>query len=147
MSIINCFEGEHSFLSNFAHRPIIIKGKTWVTVEHIFQAAKTLDENIREQIRLAPTPGIAKQMGRKVHLRSDWEQIKQDIMLKSVRLKFRLSPGLKEQLLSTKDAVLIEGNTWHDNVWGDCRCSKCQEIKGENLLGQILMQVREELKE
>ena len=146
MSIINCFEGEHSFLSNFAHRPIVIKGKTWVTVEHIFQAAKTLDEDIREQIRLAPTPEIAKQMGRKVQIRSDWEEIKEQVMLKCIRLKFRLSPGLKEKLLRTEDAVLIEGNKWHDNVWGDCRCSKCQEIKGENLLGQILMQVREELR-
>ena len=146
MDVINRFDGEYSFLSNFAHRPITIKGKTWVTVEHIFQAAKTLDEDMREQIRIASTPGIAKQMGRKVHLRSDWEQIKQDVMLKSVRLKFRQYPGLKEHLLSTKDAILIEGNKWHDNTWGDCQCPKCQKIEGENLLGQILMQVREELK-
>ena len=147
MSIINRFDGEYAFLSNFAHRPIIIKGKTWVTVEHIFQAAKTLDEDIREQIRLASTPVIAKQMGRTVQIRSDWEQIKQEVMLKSVRLKFRLHPGLKEKLLSTKDAVLIEGNRWHDNIWGDCRCSRCRKIKGKNLLGKILMQVREEVKE
>jgi len=147
MSIINCFDDEYVFLSNFAHRPIIIKGKTWVTVEHIFQAAKTLDEDMREQIRLATTPGKAKQTGRKVHLRSDWEEIKEQVMLKCIRLKFRQYPGLKEQLLSTKDTVLIEGNTWHDNIWGDCSCPKCQKIKGENLLGQILMQVREELKE
>jgi len=147
VDVINRFDGEYAFLSNFAHRPIIIKGKTWVTVEHIFQAAKTLDEDMREQIRLAPTPGKAKQMGRTIQIRSDWEEIKQDVMLKSIRLKFRQYPGLKEHLLSTKDAVLIEGNTWHDNTWGDCHCSKCQKIEGRNLLGQILMQVREELTE
>ena len=147
MDVINRFDGEYAYLSNFAHRPIVIKGKTWVTVEHIFQAAKTLDEDMREQIRLAPTPRIAKQMGRKVHIRSNWEQIKQDVMLKSVRLKFKQYPGLEEHLLSTKDAVLIEGNRWHDNIWGDCYCPKCQEIKGENLLGKILMQVRDELKD
>lgn len=134
MDVVNRFDGEYAFLSNFAHRPIVIKGKTWVTIEHIFQAAKTLDEDMREQIRLAPTPGKAKQMGRTVHLRSDWEQVKQEVMLKSVRLKFRQYPGLKEHLLSTKDAVLIEGNTWHDNTWGDCHCPKCQEIEERNLL-------------
>ena len=147
MTIINRFDGEYAFLSNFAHRPITFKGKTWVTVEHIFQAAKTLDEDMREQIRIASTPGKAKQIGRTVHLRPDWEQIKQEVMLKCIRLKFRQYPGLKERLLSTEDAVLIEGNTWHDNIWGDCSCQKCRERKGENLLGQILMQVREELKE
>ena len=147
MDVINHFDGEYAYLSNFAHRPIISKRKTWVTVEHIFQAAKTLDEDLREQIRLASTPGKAKQMGRKVHIRSDWEEIKQDVMLKSVRLKFRRNPELKEHLLSTKDAVLIEGNSWHDNTWGDCHCSKCERVEGRNLLGQILMQVRDELRE
>ena len=145
MNVINCFNGEYAFLSNFAHSPITFKGKTWLTVEHVFQAAKTLDENKREQIRLALTPGKAKHMGRKVHLRSDWEQIKKEIMLKSIRLKFKQNPELKEKLLRTGDAVLIEGNTWHDNIWGDCCCLKCQKIKGKNVLGEILMKVRDEL--
>ena len=147
MDVINHFDGEYAYLSNFAHRPIIIKGKTWVTVEHIFQATKTLDEDLREQIRLASTPGKAKQMGRKVHIRSDWEEIKQEVMLKSVRLKFRQNSELKEKLLKTEDAILVEGNTWHDNTWGNCHCQKCQETEGRNLLGKILMQVRRELKE
>lgn len=145
MNVINCFNGEYAFLSNFAHSSITFKGKTWLTVEHVFQAAKTLDENKREQIRLALTPGKAKHMGRKVHLRSDWELIKKEVMLKSIRLKFKQNPELKEKLLRTGDAVLIEGNTWHDNIWGDCCCLKCQKIKGKNVLGEILMKVRDEL--
>jgi len=145
--IVNCFDGKYAFLSNFAHSPITFEGKTWSTIEHIFQAEKTLDENAREQIRLSPTAGKAKHMGKRVRLRPDWERIKKEVMLKCVRLKFRQNPELKEKLLNTKDAVLIEGNTWHDNIWGDCSCSKCLNIKGNNLLGQILMQVRKELTE
>ena len=147
MNIINCFDGKYAFLSNFSYSPITFRGKTWSTVEHIFQAAKTLDENMREQIRLSPTPGKAKRMGKRVLLRPDWERIKKEVMLKSIRLKFRQNSELKEKLLNTKDAALVEGNTWHDNIWGDCRCYKCLNIKGNNLLGQILMQVRKELTE
>ena len=143
--IINRFDGAYDFLSNFAYSPITFKGKTWSTVEHIFQASKTLDENMREQIRLSPTPEKARRMGKRVLLRPDWERIKKEVMLKSIRLKFGQNSELKEKLLNTKDAVLVEGNTWHDNIWGDCRCSKCLNIKGNNLLGQILMQVRKEL--
>ncbi len=67
--MIDGFHGEFGFLSNFAQSPITFSGKTWQTVEHVFQAAKTLDENEREQIRLAPTPEKAKRLGRKVTLR------------------------------------------------------------------------------
>lgn len=66
-------------------------------------------------------------------------------MLIALRKKFNNSV-LKKKLLATGDALLIEGNTCHDNYWGDCKCEKCKDIKGENRLGQLLMQVREELK-
>jgi len=48
-------------------------------------------------------------------------------------------------LLATLDAELIEGNAWHDNFWGDCFCEKCRDIEGLNVLGNILMRIREEL--
>lgn len=141
---IDRFRGAFAFLSNFMQSPIAFSGRTWPTVEHIFQAAKTLDENKREQIRFASTPAKAKQLGRKVKLRPDWEGVKQEVMLKSVRLKFKQYPELRKRLLRTGDVPLIEGNLWHDNIWGDCYCPRCRGIKGENLLGQILMKVRKE---
>ena len=147
MPTINRFKGKYVFLSNFANSPISFNGKIWPTVEHVFQASKTVDEDMREEIRIVSTPDNAKRIGRMVHLRSGWEQIKQDVMLKNIRLKFSQNPELKEKLLRTGDAVLIEGNTWHDNIWGDCNCSKCKKIEGRNLLGRILMQVRRELAE
>jgi ribA/ribD-fused uncharacterized protein len=99
----------------------------------------------REQIRLAKTPREAKRMGRKVNLRVDWEEHKKGVMLKVVRLKFRQSKKLFHQLLATGKEELIEGNFWHDNVWGNCLCPKCRHIPGQNLLGKLLMQVRREL--
>ena len=55
-------------------------------------------------------------------------------------------PELREKLLATKDAELIEGNWWHDNFWGNCLCSKCKDIQGKNMLGKLLMKEREQIK-
>jgi predicted NAD-dependent protein-ADP-ribosyltransferase YbiA (DUF1768 family) len=66
-------------------------------------------------------------------------------MLQGLRLKFAI-PELAEKLLATGDAELIEGTTWHDNTWGNCSCPQCENIPGENRLGKLLMQVREEIK-
>ena len=65
-------------------------------------------------------------------------------MLEALRTKFSIK-GLKEKLLATGDEELVEGNFWHDNFWGVCSCSKCGN-KGQNKLGKLLMQVREEIK-
>jgi predicted NAD-dependent protein-ADP-ribosyltransferase YbiA (DUF1768 family) len=64
-------------------------------------------------------------------------------MYSLVRGKFQW-PDLQKKLLDTGDAYLEEGNTWHDNTWGNCKCDRCARYQGENRLGQILMQVREE---
>lgn len=76
-------------------------------------------------------------MGRHVKLRKDWNAIKTDVMLSLVRGKFQW-PELQKKLLATGDAYLEEGNTWSDTCWGVC------DGRGENRLGKILMQVREE---
>ena len=41
--------------------------------------------------------------------------------------------------------LLIEGNTWHDNYWGDCSCNRCKSKSGENMLGILLMELRDKL--
>lgn len=60
-----------------------------------------------------------------------------------VELKFAL-PELAIQLQVTGDQELVEGNHWHDNIWGNCVCDRCVNIVGQNWLGQILMQVRKD---
>lgn len=147
MEVIDGFNGEYRFLSNFyIHEPINFEGEDYPTVEHAYQAAKTLDPALRATIA-ALTPAKAKSAGRNVIVRSDWEDIKLSIMLTLLRKKFR-SERLAVMLLKTKSAQLIEGNYWHDNFWGACTCQSCcasGQAPGSHL-GRLLMQVREELR-
>ena len=143
--MIDKFKGEYEFLSNFYNSEIIYEGISYPTVEHAFQAAKTLNINERIVISKLDTPGKAKRAGRKCNLREDWEVVKYDVMYQCIRLKFQ-NPELKKLLLETNHKYLIEGTTWHDNYWGDCSCEKCKDIHGNNQLGKTLMQVREELR-
>lgn len=145
--MIRDFRGEFGFLSNFYLSPVMVDGHMFLTVEHAFQAYKAKTQLDFDSVRSQSTPGKAKRVGRSIELRSDWEEIKDDIMLKAVRDKFTHNGALAVLLLRTNDVELVEGNTWHDNIWGDCSCSKCQNIVGENRLGKILMQVRAELRD
>ena len=79
-------------------------------------------------------------------VRYDWDEIKGEVMLPIVREKFKQNPDLAEKLLATGNAYLIEGNYWHDNYFGICTCKECHHKgEGKNVLGRILMQVRDEL--
>ena len=134
---IESFRGEYYFLSNFYVAPFRTPRGTLVqTVEHAFQACKTLYLWEREQVLNAATPAAAKQLGRKVTLRPDWNEIRLSVMERLVELKFAQNSELAERLRETGDAHLVEGNTWGDTFWGACRG------KGANHLGSILMQVR-----
>lgn len=139
---INAFEGKHAFLSNFFRHvtKINYEYENWVTAEHAFQAAKSFSPKDKLAIFECKTPADAKKRGRRVKLRIGWEDSKRGVMLKIIQAKFK-NPQLRGLLLATGDAQLIEGNTWGDRYWGVC------DGEGENVLGQILMQVREECKE
>jgi ribA/ribD-fused uncharacterized protein len=144
--MIDKFEGKYEFLSNFYESPLRWRGNDYPTVEHAFQAAKTLDPIYRQAIATADTPGKAKRLGRKANLRPDWEEIKEQVMYECVSAKFSQSISLMLALLATGDEELVEGTTgWHDNEWGSCSCPKCINIEGKNKLGKILMRVREEI--
>lgn len=128
--------------SNFAHFEIRIDGKTWTTTERYFQAQKfPSDPQYQEKIRKANTPMIAARMGRdrKYPLRKDWESVKDQVMYKALQAKFTQHESLKELLLSTGDAKLIE-HTANDNYWADGG-----DGKGKNKLGLLLMRLRNEL--
>lgn len=142
--MINCFEGDNSFLSNFYASPITIDNREYPTVEHFFQASKAVLDEEHEFIRKSDTPFIAKRRGKSIGLRADWEEVKEDIMLRGLVEKFKI-PELKEKLLATGEHELEEGNFWHDRTWGVCYCEKCNGV-GENKLGKMLMAIREELR-
>lgn len=139
MEDIASFIGKWRFLSNFYYNP----ADPLPTLEHHYQAAKTFDADQIKVIMNAETPALAKKYGRRVDYIDNWEYLKVGVMEMLLRRKFS-NPTMRWMLRQTKDAKLIEGNLWHDNFWGDCYCSKCHDIRGENMLGKLLMKIREE---
>lgn len=140
MNDVLSFQGPHRFLSNFWPAPVRYGGILFPTTEHAYQAAKSDDVNEAIRVSLLKSPGDAKRVGRTLVVRKDWEQVKRQIMLDVLRLKFNL-PDLRRRLLATGDVQLVEGNTWGDRYWGVCNGV------GENWLGRLLMQVREECRQ
>jgi len=138
MKKIELFRNEFGWLSNFWKVEIWYGGKRWSSVEHLFQACKTLDYEEREKMRLMGSPGDVKRYARKLALRPDWEKIKLDVMRECIRRKF-LNPELRVKLLNLKGYELVEGNNWGDKYWGVCNGV------GENWLGKILMSERDKI--
>jgi ribA/ribD-fused uncharacterized protein len=138
MKLINSFTGEHRFLSNFYPCEIFFEGVFYPSVEHAYQAAKTLMQAERDRVRIAKTPGAAKKLGRKVTLQVGWNSMRVAVMRELLRTKFA-NNVLRAMLLETEDAQLVEGNYWRDTFWGVCNG------KGENWLGRLLMEVRKEV--
>ena len=135
--MINKFRGKYYFLSNFYETPVTWNGLTYLNNEAAFQSAKTFSDR---ECFTNLDPSSAKKLGRKVQLRSDWENVKDDVMYEICKAKFSQNTELKKRLLSTGNEQLEEGNTWGDKIWGTVNGI------GENRLGKILMRIREELR-
>jgi ribA/ribD-fused uncharacterized protein len=113
-------------------------GRQYGTVEHAYQAAKTLDLSARAYIRVAASPAIAKKLGKKAKIREDWEEVKVEIMRRLLRQKFLHHP-YSTRLKETGDELIVEVNWWGDRFWGVC------EGDGQNYLGRLIMEIRSEL--
>ena len=148
--MIDEFRGRYYFLSNLYPCTIEYQGIKYPTVEHFYVAMKVNDQQLingiyytpndfREMISTIKIPEEVKKIGGKVKLRKNWSTKKLEIMNWVIREKFK-DEKLAEMLLSTGDEKLVESNYWKDFYWGVCNG------KGENHLGKILMEVREELK-
>jgi len=146
--MIRQFQGAYRPFSNFwiLDMPVYINqfiagydnGIGYRSVEHAFQAAKSLDMNDRTAISRISKPIEAKHYGYTIQLRADWDTIKIPLMADLVQQKFDNSPKLRTLLLSTGTAELYEGNTWNDTFWG----VDLTTMRGENHLGRILMAIR-----
>jgi ribA/ribD-fused uncharacterized protein len=144
--VIDSFKGEYDWLSNFY--PVAIfdpnpknlkSAPIYPTLEHAFQALKFKDIETRRIIADAATPAEARRLGKTLKgIREDWEQVKVEIMEYLLRQKFGQVLQLKQKLINTGDAELIEGNTWGDTFWG------VSKSKGQNQLGKLLMKLRDE---
>lgn len=133
--MIDHFDGDYKFLSNFYPAVVIYGYKRYPSVEHAYQAAKTDDESTRDLIRKLPTAGQAKREGGKVKLKQDWHLHKRRIMEELLIQKFK-HPELRAMLMATEGQDLVEGNYWGDTYWG------IYNGKGHNYLGKILMSIR-----
>lgn len=141
--VIKQFKGPTRWLSNFWKASVSYEGITFPSTEHAYQAAKTLDMDLRKKVAMFEKCGEAKRWGKIVELRSDWEEVKVRVMLSVNLEKFSKHPKLRERLLLTGPLLLIEGNTWGDHFWG----VDLLTLEGENKLGQVLMHIREELQQ
>lgn len=143
MDRIDRFDDDFRFLSNFWPTPVKLSGDVYPTVEHAYQAAKTLDPEERKRIREIGAPGRARTAGKSVALRPAWDDIRLNVMRDLVWQKFSEYPDLRTKLLATGDADLAEGNTWDDVFWG----TDAETGKGENNLGKILMETRTRIRD
>ncbi len=133
---------EYGWLSNFYRSPQYVNMDSieYPSNEHFYQSQKTKDITIKKWIASAPNPFLAMKAGRSLRvgkeLINNWNDIKVRIMLQGLRAKFNQSSELKQKLLNTENAILHE-NSPTDMFWGK---------RGQDILGKLLMEVREELK-
>lgn len=142
--VIAQFSGSYRFLSNFFPAEVVFDGEEYPSVEHAYQAAKTFDLALRQQIQWKLQPGAAKRLAYKIIVgdafRPDWDDVRIDVMRGLLAQKFAPGAPLADRLRKTGDKVLIEGNTWNDRFWGVCKG------EGQNWLGRLLMERREQLR-
>jgi ribA/ribD-fused uncharacterized protein len=138
---------EFGFMSNFARYKVECFGQVWMTSEHAYQAQKFsgTDEEGYKAIVNAPNPGAAAGIGRDTNrkMRPEWNSVRDDVMRFVVLHKFNQNPKIREKLLATGERALYEFDTHR----GDQYWAIDQNGFGKNMLGLILMEVREVLRE
>jgi len=132
----------YGYFSNFSPHTLLIDGNSWPTVEHFFQASKFSDIGLKEKIRSLDSPYKAAEFGKEnTNIVTDnWENEKEQIMIKALKTKFLQHPDLKVKLLLTGDTLIILNTI--DQYWGNGGNGK-----GKNRLGLLLMHLRDDLKE
>lgn len=134
------FEDEYFFLSNMYPLQFTVKEVKYTSSESYYQARKA--SNLNDFLKIANSkPFVSKQLGRKVKIVKNWNDIRIKVMEEALYYKFNSSLELREKLISTSNLPLVEDNTWNDKFWGVCNG------KGENNLGKLLMELREKIKE
>jgi ribA/ribD-fused uncharacterized protein len=139
-------EKPYGVFSNLYPRPITFEGTVFATAEHAYQAGKARKQEVREWILSAPTPGLVAMAAHGLYtwdIVSNWSQIKYQRMRDVLCAKFTQHEDLREILISTGDARLVEAGRVANAVnrtWGEVNG------KGLNMLGRLLMEIRDELR-
>ena len=139
--MIKEFQGNESWLSNFAPVKIELEGRTFQSTEHAYMSAKSDDISWKkfcadEQNKA----GQVKRASKNIELVDDWETKKLEVMEECIKQKFNQEP-FKTKLLETGKNYIQEGNRWDDKFWGVC----LKTNKGENHLGRLIMGIRSTL--
>lgn len=136
-------KAKYGEFSNFSNHPIFLDGRFWKTTEHYYQAQKFVDTACQDEIHQMDTPMAAARYGRRKEAprRADWDQVKDTVMRAAVEAKIKQHADVRALLVSTGDLEIIE-HTKNDFYWGDGG-----DGSGKNMLGKILMEVREKYKD
>jgi ribA/ribD-fused uncharacterized protein len=140
-------EKPYGVFSNLFQRAITFEEREFATAEHAYQAGKARKEHVREWILSAPTAALVAMAAHGLYtwdIVPEWSRVKYDRMRNVLRAKFSQHEDLREILLSTGDARLVETGTVANAVnrtWGEVNG------KGQNMLGVMLMELRSELRE
>ena len=95
--------------SNFSKHHIVYQDKEYFTSEHLYQGLKHQHHpEIMELVRLADTPKEAKRIARSYPMWPNWDEIKIDQMRLVISLKLEQNPKIKEKLIETGDAIIVE---------------------------------------
>lgn len=141
MAAITKFKGKHEFLTNMLECRVDVFDLTFNSAEAAYQAAKSKDPEVRKRIAAIKNPYKAKEAGKKIDKRSDWELVKVDVMEEVLRAKFR-DKRLRQLLVDTGKAKILHVNKHGDDFWGVIEDTQ----EGRNELGNILMKLRDEFK-
>ena len=134
------FQGEYRWLSNFATCNIMLDGRSYRSVEHAYMSAKSNDPEWKDYCQKTVNPGDVKRASKYATLIKNWEDVKVSIMEGLLRQKYNQSP-YKEWLIATGEEPIQEGNRWHDTFWG----IYLPTGKGQNVLGKLIMKIRDEI--
>ena len=126
------------WLSNFWPCNISDQGLSFDTLEAAFQAAKHRGMDRKVRISKMP-PHEAMIEGRQGQPQEGWDRMAVEVMYELLKRKFsNYNPQLLAQLLATGDCRIAETNNWGDLYWGENEVGE-----GLNVLGRLLMLVRE----
>jgi ribA/ribD-fused uncharacterized protein len=147
ISFYRASEKPYGVFSNLCRRPIVFEGVEYPTSEHAYQAGKARKDSVREWLMAAPSPSLLAMAAHGLYVwdvHPDWSKTKFDRMKRILHAKFTQHEDLKDLLLSTGSARLVEKATVDNAVnrlWGEV------DGVGKNMLGQFLMEVRSELRD
>jgi N-glycosidase YbiA len=132
----------HGYMGNFWKGRIWVYHRWWDTTEAAYQAQKTSVEAEVLAIQQAKKPMEARDLGQKVTIRDNWDVIKDMVMYECVLAKFLQHKSIRDQLIATGNEELVEDTTTSNDMYWGCGA----DGTGKNMLGQILMRVRRELR-